>query len=162
MATASIRRMTADDKPAVIRILKATPEFLPPEVIVAEELIDAFLEDPTSGYYIKVAETDSDIAGYICYGNTPLTEATWDIYWIAVSHALQGKGIGRILMQQAEEDISKMHGRLVVVETSGKAEYNKTRQFYDTLSYQKVCQIPDYYAPGDDLVMFVKRFEVSN
>jgi hypothetical protein len=48
---------------------------------------------------------------------------------------------------------------LIVVETSGKAEYNKTRQFYDNLNYQRVCQIPDYYAPGDDLVMFIKRFE---
>lgn len=159
MATTSIRPMTADDKPAVIRILKSTPEFLPAEVIVAEELIDAFLEGPASGYFIKVAEVNSGIVGYICYGNTPLTEATWDIYWIAVSHDLQGKGIGRILMKQAEEDIQKMHGRLTVVETSGKAEYNKTRQFYDNLGYQRVCQIPDYYASGDDLVIFVKRLE---
>jgi ribosomal protein S18 acetylase RimI-like enzyme len=160
VGTTSIRPMTIDDKPAVMRILQATPEFLPPEVIIAEELIDAFLEDPaTSGYYIRVAEVGGEIAGYICYGNTPLTEATWDIYWIAVAHDIQGHGIGRILMKHAEDDIKKMHGRLIVVETSGKAEYNKTRQFYDNLNYQRVCQIPDYYAPGDDLVMFINRFE---
>ena len=158
MGTTSIRPLTVKEKSAVMRILQTTPEFLPPEVIIAEELIDAFLEDTeTSGYYIHIAELDGEIAGYICYGNTPLTEATWDIYWVAVAHDKQGFGIGRILMKHAEDDIKKMHGKLIMVETSGKPEYNKTRRFYDTLHYQRVCQIPDYYAPGDDLVLFSKR-----
>jgi ribosomal protein S18 acetylase RimI-like enzyme len=86
-----------------------------------------------------------------------LTEATWDIYWVVVAHDKQGFGIGRILMKHAEDDIKKMHGKLIMVETSGKPEYNKTRRFYDTLNYQRVCQIPDYYAPGDDLVLYSKR-----
>ena len=158
MGTTSIRPLTHQDKPTVMRILQATPEFLPHEVIIAEELIDAFLEDQkASGYYIYVAELDGEIAGYVCYGDTPLTEATWDLYWIAVAHDKQGYGIGRILMKHAEDDIKKMHGRLIMVETSGKPDYNKTRRFYEKLNYQKVCQIPDYYAPGDDLVLFTKR-----
>ena len=158
MGTTSIHPLTVKEKSAVMRILQDTPEFLPPEVIIAEELIDAFLEDTeTSGYYIYIAEIDGEIAGYICYGNTPLTEATWDIYWVAVAHDKRGSGVGRILMKHAEDDIKKMHGKLIMVETSGKPEYNKTRRFYDTLNYQRVCQIPDYYAPGDDLVLFSKR-----
>jgi hypothetical protein len=60
-------------------------------------------------------------------------------------------------MKHAEEDIKRMHGKLIMVETSGKADYNKTRQFYERLNYQKLCQITDYYAPGDDLVLFAKR-----
>jgi ribosomal protein S18 acetylase RimI-like enzyme len=141
-----------------MHILKNTPEFLPPEVIVAEDLIDAFLEEEQgSGYHIYVADLDGEIAGYVCYGDTPLTEATWDLYWIAVANDKQGFGIGRILMQHAEDDIKRMHGRLIMVETSGKADYNKTRRFYERLDYQKVCQIPDYYAPGDDLVLYTKR-----
>ena len=158
MATTSIRPLTVKEKSSVMGILRSTPEFLPPEVVIAEELIDAFLEDEkTSGYYIYIAEHDGEIAGYVCYGNTPLTEATWDLYWIAVANNKQGFGIGRSLMKHAEDDIKRMHGRLVMVETSGKPEYNKTRQFYEKLNYQKMCQIPDYYAPGDDLVLFSKR-----
>jgi ribosomal protein S18 acetylase RimI-like enzyme len=158
VGTTSIRPLTVKEKSAVMRILQATPEFLPPEVIIAEELIDAFLEDTEkSGYYIYIAEHDGEIAGYVCYGNTPLTEATWDLYWIAVANNKQGFGIGRSLMKHAEDDIRRMGGRLVMVETSGKPEYNKTRRFYDSMNYQKVCQIPDYYAPGDDLVLFSKR-----
>jgi len=156
--TTSVRPITSDDKPAVMHILRNTPEFLPHEVIVAEELIDCYLENPPfSGYYIHVVEIDGDIAGYVCYGPTPLTEGTWDIYWIAVSRDKQGLGIGRILMKHIEDDIKRMGGRLITVETSGKSEYNKTRGFYETLHYQNVARVPDFYAPGDDLVVFIKK-----
>lgn len=139
-------------------ILRATPEFLPHEVVVAEELIDAFLTSPReSGYYILVAEQDGQVAGYICYGDTPLTEGTWDIYWIAVDSGQQGKGIGKELMTVTENDIKAQHGRLVVVETSGKPNYNKTRQFYASGGYTEAAHIPDFYAPGDDKLILIKR-----
>ena len=76
MGTTSIRPITVKDKHHVMHILKNTPEFLPPEVIVAEELIDAFLEEErSSGYHIYVAELDGEIAGYVCYGDTPLNRS---------------------------------------------------------------------------------------
>jgi GNAT superfamily N-acetyltransferase len=160
LGTTSIRPMIAADKPAVMRILYNTPEFLPHEVIIAEELIDAYLESSVaSGYYLVVIELDGIIVGYACYGDTPNTQATWDLYWIAVDHNKQGHGIGRILMKHIEDDIERMHGRLIMVETSGKPDYNKTRKFYDNLDYQNICRIPDYYAPADDLVIYTKRLK---
>ena len=54
-----IRPMTPEDKPAIMQILKAIPEFKPAEVIVAEEVIDSYLKDLSgSGYHIFVAEID--------------------------------------------------------------------------------------------------------
>ena len=100
----SVRPMAPQDKPAVMQILKTTPEFKPDEVIIAEELIDCYLSDPDgSGYPTLVAEINSKVAGYICLGPTPLTEGTWDIYWIAVARDKQGKGIGSVLLDAAEK-----------------------------------------------------------
>ena len=139
-------------------ILHSTPEFLPHEVVVAEELIDAFLTNSLeSGYHILVAKTDSKVVGYVCYGETPLTEGTWDVYWIAVDRTRQGKGIGRALMIETEHNIQKLHGRLVVIETSTKPNYNKTRQFYVLQGYSEIALIPDFYAIGDGKVIMVKR-----
>jgi GNAT superfamily N-acetyltransferase len=96
--------MTPSDKPAIMKILQKTPEFKPSEVAVAEELIDSYLADAyQSGYYILVSEADSVVVGYICYGSTPLTEGTWDIYWMAVAPQMQGKGIGTALLESAEK-----------------------------------------------------------
>jgi ribosomal protein S18 acetylase RimI-like enzyme len=140
-------------------ILRNTPEFLPHEVTVAEELIDAYLSSPESGYYILVAEDGGRVAGYVCYGNTPLTEATWDIYWVAVDNSLRGKGTGKALMTGAETSIKSMHGKLMVIETSGKPQYDKTRRFHISLGYNEIARIPDYYTAGDDLVILVKRLQ---
>lgn len=141
-----------------MRILHNTPEFKPAEVTIAEELIDCHLDDPVgSGYHILVADVDGKVTGYICWGPTPLTEGTWDIYWIAVSRELQSKGIGNSLLASAEQKIRKSRGRLILVETSATSEYEKTRQFYLSCGYNLVSRIPDFYAPGDDLLTLQKR-----
>ena len=155
--TVMIRSMTRDDKPEVIRLLQATPEFEPPEVVVAEEVIDSYLGNPSgSGYYIQVAVVESKVAGYICYGPAPLTEGTWDIYWMAVFAEKQGVGIGSALMTFAEDEIRSTGGRHIIIETSSKPGYEKTRRFHLRQGYQIVGRIPDFYAPGDDKLILRK------
>lgn len=154
----NIRVMTKDDKPGIMQILDSTPEFKPAEVVVAEEVIDSYLGDPRcSGYYILVAELDSVIAGYICYGPTPLTEGTWDMYWEAVAREKRGQGIGGALMEAAEVEIKKAQGRLIIIETSSTPEYQKTIRFHLGNGYEIIARIPDFYAPGDDELILQKR-----
>jgi len=150
--------MTRRDKSAIMRILRATPEFKPAEVAVAEEVLDSYLVDPIgSGYYVLVAEVDSSVVGYICYGPTPMTERTWDIYWLAVAPEEQGRGIGRTLLTFAEDRIKEANGRLALIETSSKPDYERTRRFHHLQGYELVCRIPDFYSPGDDKLVFLKR-----
>ena len=156
--TTNIRLFTQKDKPVVMRILRSMPEFKPAEVTVAEEVIDSYLADTSrSGYHILVAEVDSTVAGYICYGPAPLTEGTWDIYWIAVTPEKQGQGIGSALIAFAEGKIKEARGRLVLVETSSKPQYEETRRFYQHQGYELICRISDFYAPGDDKLVLQKR-----
>jgi predicted N-acetyltransferase YhbS len=150
--------MSGEDRPRITEILRDTPEFKPFEVAVAEELIDSYLDDPSgSGYHILVAETDSTVEGYICFGPTPLTQATWDIYWMAVAGEKQGQGIGSALLKSAEEEITKDQGRLSIIETSSTPAYEKTRDFHLSRGYDIAARIPDFYAPGDDKLILVKR-----
>jgi ribosomal protein S18 acetylase RimI-like enzyme len=150
--------MVAGDKPALMQILRHTPEFKPYEVAVAEEVIDGYLQDPKgTGYFALVADVDSDVAGYICYGQTPCTIGTWDIFWIAVDGNKRGHGVGGALTKAAEADIKKANGRLIMIETSSQELYENTRRFYIGQKYEQVACIPDFYSPGDDLIMMQKR-----
>jgi len=156
--TISIRLMAKGDKPTIMKILRATPEFKPSEVAVAEEVIDSYLRDShQSGYHVLVAEVDSLVVGYICYGPAPLTEGTWDIYWLAVAQGEQSQGIGSALIASAEDKIKKAQGRLAIIETSAKPEYEKTRRFHYRHGYEVIGRIPDFYAPGDDKLILQKR-----
>jgi ribosomal protein S18 acetylase RimI-like enzyme len=150
--------MRSADKAAVMGILKDTPEFKPAEVGIAEELIDAYLENPVkSGYLILVAAVESHIAGYVCYGQTPLTAGTWDIYWMAVDRESQGQGIGKRLLAAAEAAIKKSNGRLIVIETSSKPDYFKAQRFYSSRGYELHNRIADFYEPNDDKLTYLKR-----
>jgi ribosomal protein S18 acetylase RimI-like enzyme len=157
MAT-KVRPMTARDKAVVIHMLQNMPEFKPAEVVVAEEVLDSYLHDSTrSGYHVFVADTDSSVVGYVCYGPTPLTEATWDIYWLAVAREQQSKGIGKSLLVFAEGNIKEASGKMAIIETSSRPEYEATWHFYQTQGYELACRIADFYAPGDDKLIFIKR-----
>jgi len=150
--------MSAADKRALMPILKNTPEFKPFEVAVAEELIDYYLADGVkSGYNILIAEDDGQVAGYVCYGETPCTVGTWDIYWIDVSREKRGRGIGKMLSEAAETAIKKARGRLAFIETSSTPLYENTRKFYLGRGYEIVARIPDFYMPGDDKLILQKR-----
>ncbi len=154
----NIRAMIRGDKPGIMQILRNTPEFKPSEVVVAEEVIDRYLNAPfTSGYHILVAELDSTVVGYVCFGPTPLTEGTWDVYWIAVERERKGKGIGSVLLDHAEKNMRGSGGRLVIIETSSLPEYQNTRQFYLHHDYEIIARLPDFYTPGDDKIILQKR-----
>ena len=156
---ANLRPMKPDDKPSLMELLRATPEFKPYEVTVAEEVIDAYLKDPQgSGYHIIVAAGNpGGIAGYLCYGPTPCTDGTWDFYWEAVRREKRGQGIGSALSKAAEAAVRKAHGRLILVETSSTPGYENTRRFHLHHGYEVVSRIPDFYSPGDDRITMQKR-----
>jgi ribosomal protein S18 acetylase RimI-like enzyme len=150
--------MAVADKRALMKILKNTPEFKPFEVTVAEELIDYYLEDGVkSGYIIKIAEDDGEVAGYVVYGETPCTIGTWDLYWIAVDRTRRGKGLGKQLSAVAEAEIKQARGRIVFIETSSTPLYENTRQFYLARGYEVIATLPDFYEPGDDKIILQKK-----
>jgi GNAT superfamily N-acetyltransferase len=155
----NIRSMTKKDKPGVMQMLQHIPEFTPEEVVLAEEVIDSYLCNPQgSGYFILVAEMDSSIVGYVCYGTVPITDRVWEAYWLGVDHNLQGQGLGRKLMGAVEENVKKVGGRLLLLDTSSKPEYDRTNDFYLRLGYKMVARIIDFYAIGDDRLTYEKRF----
>jgi ribosomal protein S18 acetylase RimI-like enzyme len=156
----NIRLMIEEDRDVIINILKVTREFTPVEVKVALELIDLYLKHGiSSDYHILVAETDNFPVGYLCFGPTPMTESTWDVYWMAVDPEKQRQGIGRRLLNEAEVKISNLQGRLILIETSSRLEYERTRKFYGSCGYEIIASIPDFYTLGDDKVVFQKRLD---
>ncbi len=155
-----LRPMVRADRQPVLALVEATGFFTYEEIKVAEELIDIYLQNPEQrDYFVVVVEDDrGQVAGYMTYGPTPLTEGTWDLYWIAVSPAHQGQGYGQRLVEFLEEEVRKSGGRLILIETSSQPKYQPTRKFYKKLGYTEIARIPDFYRPGDDRVIFGKYF----
>ena len=150
-------RACLQDKAEVMAILDNTNFFRPNELEIAEEVFDdAIAEGPEGDYQNYVAKAGNKTVGWICFGETPCTIGTFDIYWLAVDPEIQNRGVGSFLMEYATELIRKRNGRLIVVETSGHARYISTRHFYERIGYFEAANLKDFYAEGDDKIIYLK------
>lgn len=109
-------------------------------------------------YNVFVFEDQGNVLGYHCTGKRPLTDAVYDLYWIAADPNSRGTGIGKSLLEHAEKFVREKNGRWLIAETSSKADYTDARNFYLRNHYSIVAQINDFYSPGDNLIVFGKYF----
>ncbi len=153
--SSSLRPVGRAQRARLEQLTAATGLFRPGEVAVATELLDDSLAGDDDYRLLGAYGTD-ELVGYACWGPTPGTEGTYDLYWIVVDPARQGQGIGTELLTAVEQQVAREQGRLLVVETSSRADYAATRAFYERRGYARAASIPGYYAPGDDLVIYLK------
>lgn len=59
-------------------------------------------------------------------------------------------------MSSIESNLAQLGCRVLLVETSGLAEFAGIRYFYEQIGYTKEAVIRDYYDAGDDKVVFTK------
>jgi ribosomal protein S18 acetylase RimI-like enzyme len=150
----TLRPLSAADRRRIEEITRAVLVFRDDEVPVALEVFDGAVGG-SPDYIALGATVDDRLVGWICWGPTPCTLGTYDLYWMAVDPAVQGSGVGAALMREMEGRLAGS-ARLIVVETAGRPDYRPTRAFYEARGYRKAAIIPDFYAPGDDQVVYVK------
>jgi GNAT superfamily N-acetyltransferase len=156
LVSPSLRHLTAADRGRLEEITRVTGLFRPEEIAVALEVFDEAVRNrPGNTYELLGADVEGRLAGWICWGPTPCTVGTYDLYWMAVDPAVQGSGVGTFLLAEMERRLEVV-ARLIVVETAGRPDYAPTRAFYQARGYRAAAVIPDFYAPGDDQVVFVK------
>ena len=167
----------------IIEILEATNSFRDEEIEVALELFDeVFANKPRAPFdagdgvesyefigvfaplkehsprgFAAQGDNGRELIGYACYGATPGTLGTYDLYWIAVHPEYQGEGGGSRLLDEVERRLREREARMLVVETSARTDYESTRRFYERRGYAEVASLADFYAFGDDRVIYAKR-----
>ena len=154
------------DRARVAELLVTTEMFSAEEIDVALQLFDASIadrgaagaDDANVADYEFTGAFDGDrLIGYACSGPTPATEGTFDLYWLAVDAAAQGKGIGTTLVREVERELRDRGARMLLVETSSRPDYSNTRAFYARCGYTEAARIKDFYAPADDRIMLTTR-----
>ncbi len=154
-----IRKLKPDDAPVIESILKKVVLFKEEEVKVAMELVNVAASDPEqTDYNVFVYTNDDNVLGYHCTGKRPLTDAVYDLYWIVTDPDYRDRGIGKILIEHAEQFVLENKGRWLLIETSSRDDYEGARNFYLRNKYSIVSEIKDFYARGDMLITFGKYF----
>ena len=163
-----IRPIIADDRAPLERALRSDDSFRTDEIAVALELIEDALGG-SNDYQVQVAQHEpqtgalrdifpaKEVVGYICYGQTPMTASTYDLYWVVVHAKARGQGVAGLLIRAMEEKLAAMGATAIRVETSSLAEYGAARTLYAKYRYPEVARLVDFYRNGDDLIVYYKK-----
>lgn len=146
------------DKEDIKNLLISTGFFHGYEIDVAVEIVEITLEkgEEAAGYQFIIAENNDEMLGFTCFGKTPCTEASFDLYWIAVHKSVMNKGIGGILLGKCEDRVKNLKGNNIWIETSSRDIYLPTRKFYEKKGYSIEAELKDFYAPSDNKFIFKK------
>jgi ribosomal protein S18 acetylase RimI-like enzyme len=97
------------------------------------------------------------VQGFACFGQESLTRSTWDLFWICLRSEARGHGIGRMLITEAVQRATIAGGTVMVIYTSSNAAYEPARRLYGAAGFVAASQVPDYYAEGDNLLIYWRR-----
>ncbi len=155
-----IRRIVKlSDMESIRELVKESGVFSIEEIDIAVELVaDAALKgEKKSGYSFVFIEQAGRIIGYACFGRIPLTEDSFDLYWLVVDHQRRNQGIAGQLLALAEDTIKAAGGKQIFAETSSRQDYAPARAFYNKAGFVQCAWQKDFYKAGDDKVTFMKH-----
>ncbi len=153
-----IRPLLPADTPWCVSAATGTRVFKPVELQALQEVLDDFHAGQSPQHRAIVYERPGRNLGFAYYAPAAMTDRTWYLWWIVVDQQTQARGIGTTLLHHVEDDVRQSGGRLLLIETSSLPHYDLTRRFYLKHGYARAAILADYYADGDDMVIFRKHF----
>ena len=148
----------SEDRKSIEDLLRSTGYFYEFEIQTALEIADETLAKGSeiSGYYwVKITDEDGVIA-FANYGKNAFSTHSWDLYWIAVHQNSRNKKLGSVMLKAIEDDVKKLGGRILWIETSGRPLYASTESFYRKNGYQLQASLKDFYGPDDPKQIYSK------
>jgi ubiquinone/menaquinone biosynthesis C-methylase UbiE len=63
------------------------------------------------------------------------------------------------MLKEVENDVLKLGGRVLFIETSSQEKYESTRKFYLKYGYNLEARLRGFYAAGDDMMVYRKSLK---
>jgi ribosomal protein S18 acetylase RimI-like enzyme len=153
-----MRPLIPADTPILCEQASNTGVFYDTEIDTLREVLDDYhAECEADGHRAFVWLIDGQPRGFVYFAPTPMTDRTWELWWIVVDAALHGQGVGGQLLRAAEAAVRDDGGRLLLIETSNLPKYDATRHFYLKHGYELTATVPDFYRDGDAKLIYWKR-----
>lgn len=154
-----IRPIVPADSPALVALSGSSGLFKPDELDAIQGMLDEYhATNAANGHNILTYEDGGTLVGIAYFAPKVFTDRVWELLMIAVDEPRHRQGIGSKMLLAVEDAVRVLNGRLLLIETSDKSSFERTRLFYRKHGYTEVARIPDYFTDGDGKASFIKRF----
>ena len=120
------------------------------------EMMAPFLGGDSDARWFVASDGES-LLGFLYSQAEMLAEGTHNLLAMATSPDARGRGIGSALISALEQALGADGQRLVIVETSSTDAFAGTRDFYVNRGFRREAAISDFWAEGDDKIIFWKK-----
>ncbi len=152
MTQPTIRPLHRADLPAIKAVIDATGLF-PSDML--DDMTGPYLAQPDGPDIWLTADLVGPV-GVAYLAPERMAEGTWNLHLIAIAPGAQGRRHGTAVLRHVEAMLAAQGQRILLVETSGLPQFAATRAFYLGNGYETEGRIRDFYAAGDDKVIFRK------
>ncbi|WP_341530278.1 GNAT family N-acetyltransferase [Nostoc sp. UHCC 0302] len=164
-----IRPTMPNDTTALIALADATGLFQPNQLEELGEMLseyfscssdsDSLPDDKTERFWIT--DDDNGVVGIAYCEMERMTDQTWNLQLIAIRPDRQGQGRGTTLLRYVEQTLMARGGRVLLIETSGTQDFERTRAFYRNCGYEEEARIRDFYQAGADKIVYRKALSAQ-
>ncbi|MCU0490490.1 MAG: GNAT family N-acetyltransferase [Chloroflexaceae bacterium] len=156
-----IRAITPEDSATVSTLAVASGLFPIEAIAFVDKMMANYFGGNADESHVCVIAVEGEPLGVAYYQPALATDRTWYLTMIGVRRDKQGQGHGATLMEYVEKTLQESGQRVLLVETSGSEDFALTRKFYTKCGYEQEARVRDYYAAGEDMVLFRKVLNVE-
>ena len=152
-----IRATIAEDAPAILAMIEGQFDAAGLEHVKAT--LDTYLIGDSQALWLTALE-DEPVGVAYC-APEPVTSGTWNLLMLWTRQDRHRKGYGSALVGQVEVTLKERGVRLLIVETSGVDDFVPARNFYERCGFRQEARVRNFYAQGDDKLIYTKTLLIE-
>lgn len=154
-----IRETIRTDSDALLAIVESSGQFDENGLAHVKETLNSYLAGESDGLWFTA--DDGEPVGVAYCAPEPVTDGTWNLLMLWTRHDRNGLGHGSALVHRVEQVLTRREGRLLIVETSGLPDFENARAFYSKCGFTQEARIKNFFAAGDDKIVYTKMLQTN-
>ena len=154
-----IRETETTDTPSILAIVEGSGQFDANGLAHVRSTLEQHFAGMGDGIWLTA--DDGEPVGVAYCAPEAVTNGTWNLLMLWTRDDRHGQGHGAALVSRVEQELRLRDARLLIVETSGLPTFAGARAFYAKCGFAHEATIKNFFAAGDDKLVFTKPLPVS-
>ena len=148
-------------KTPLLAIIEASGQFDADGLAYTASTLNAYLENSADAIWLTALADEEQPVGVAYCAPEPVTNGTWNLLMLWMQEGFVGKGLGKAIVSEIENELRNRGARLLIVETSQLPDFELARKFYQSYGFKLEAEVKDFFDVGDNKLIYTKAVTTS-